>query len=163
MSGWGNDGGKALAKDKCRSARDSLHFPAGRALRFLCKGNSAERVGAGAPVNLAAVLEYLTAEIRGLAGNAAIGTTRRASSSPDTCSCPSATIRNSTSCWEVSPSLRAWEGGGGLPPIQARLLSRKKQRCELQEQVKWTKFHLINPKRPFSDPPTICVKRRVTV
>ncbi|XP_003218011.1 histone H2A [Anolis carolinensis] len=71
MSGRGKTGGKARAKAKSRSSRAGLQFPVGRVHRLLRKGNYAERVGSGAPVYLAAVLEYLSAEILELAGNAA--------------------------------------------------------------------------------------------
>jgi histone H2A len=77
-----------------RSVKAGLQFPVGRVHRLLKKGNYAQRVGAGAPgmlirtrrvfrileadfgfatflVYLAAVLEYLAAEILELAGNAA--------------------------------------------------------------------------------------------
>lgn len=70
MSGRGK-GGSAKAKAKSRSSRAGLSFPVGRVHRLMKKGNYAERVGSGAPVYLAAVLEYLTAEILELAGNAA--------------------------------------------------------------------------------------------
>jgi len=73
MSGRGKTAGsgKARAKAKTRSSRAGLQFPVGRIHRLLRRGNYAERVGAGAPVYLGAVLEYLSAEILELAGNAA--------------------------------------------------------------------------------------------
>ncbi|KAE8281102.1 Histone H2A [Larimichthys crocea] len=72
MSGRGKvGGGKVRSKAKTRSSRAGLQFPVGRVHRLLRKGHYAQRVGAGAPVYLAAVLEYLTAEILELAGNAA--------------------------------------------------------------------------------------------
>ena len=63
--------GNAKTKAKSRSTRAGLQFPVGRIHRYLRKGNFAKRVGSGAPVYLAAVMEYLTAEILELAGNAA--------------------------------------------------------------------------------------------
>ena len=71
-SGKGGKGGRgAGAKSTSKSAKAGLQFPVGRIGRFLKKGKYAARVGAGAPVYLAAILEYLTAEILELAGNAA--------------------------------------------------------------------------------------------
>ena len=67
--GKGGRGGKS--KSRTRSSRAGLQFPVGRVHRFLREGRYGKRVGAGAPVYMAAVLEYLAAEILELAGNAA--------------------------------------------------------------------------------------------
>jgi len=70
MSGRGK-GGKTKTKAKSRSSRAGLQFRVGRIHRILRKGNYANRVGAGAPIYLGAVMEYLTAKVLELAGNAA--------------------------------------------------------------------------------------------
>lgn len=71
MSGRGKQGGKVRAKAKSGSSRASLQFSMGRIHRLLRKSNYTEQVRAGAPVSMAAVLEYLTAEILELADNTA--------------------------------------------------------------------------------------------
>merc|ERR1712173_471036 len=63
----GGKGGKSMG----RSARAGVQFPVGRIARYMREGGYAKRVGAGAPVYVAAVLEYLCAELLELAGNAA--------------------------------------------------------------------------------------------
>lgn len=56
--------GKASGKGTVsRSAKAGLSFPVGRIARMLKHGRYSERVGLGAPVYLAAVLEYLVAEL----------------------------------------------------------------------------------------------------
>eukprot|EP00834_Sanchytrium_tribonematis_P006881 NODE_552_length_6155_cov_0.827774.p6 type:complete len:113 gc:universal NODE_552_length_6155_cov_0.827774:3461-3123(-) len=66
MAGAGKGGKKEAAggKTKSRSSKAGLQFPVGRIHRLLRKGNYAQRIGAGAPVYLAAVLEYLQLAIR---------------------------------------------------------------------------------------------------
>ncbi|KAF4799964.1 Histone H2A [Turdus rufiventris] len=75
MSGRGKKqavaGTSGSTSKKSRSSRAGLQFPVARVFRLLRRGKYADRIGSGAAIYLAAVLEYLTAEILELAGNAA--------------------------------------------------------------------------------------------
>jgi histone H2A len=63
--------GKGKGTTQTKSARAGVQFPVGRIARYMRHGGYAKRIGAGAPVYVAAVLEYLCAELLELAGNAA--------------------------------------------------------------------------------------------
>ncbi|KFQ08141.1 Late histone H2A.1, partial [Leptosomus discolor] len=75
MSGRGKKqavaGKSGATKRQTRSAKAGLQFPVGRVYRLLKRGNYANKIGLGAAIYLAAVLEYLTVEILELAGDAA--------------------------------------------------------------------------------------------
>ncbi|XP_067882098.1 histone H2AX-like [Heterodontus francisci] len=120
MTGRGKTGRKARSKAKSRSSRAGLQFPMGRVHRLLGKGNYAKRVGAAAPVYLAAVLEYLTAEILELAGNAARDNKKTRIISRHL----QLAVRNNE---ELNKLLRGVTiaQGGVLPNIQAVLLRKK--------------------------------------
>ncbi|NWR40965.1 H2AX protein, partial [Regulus satrapa] len=64
-------GNPGSSSKRSKSARAGLQFPVGRVYRLLQRGKYAPRIGSGAAICLAAVLEYLTAEVLELAGNAA--------------------------------------------------------------------------------------------
>ena len=63
--------GKGKGKSTSRTAKAGLQFPVGRVARYMRNMKLSDRLGGGAPVYMAAVLEYLAAEILELAGNAA--------------------------------------------------------------------------------------------
>lgn len=56
-------GGKKKATKLSRSARAGVIFPVGRMMRYLRTGTHKYRIGMGAPVYMAAVIEYLAGKV----------------------------------------------------------------------------------------------------
>merc|ERR1711910_30327 len=121
MSGRGK-GGKKKGKATSRSSRAGLQFPVGRIHRLLRKGNYAKRIGAGGPVYMAAVMEYLAAEILELAGNAA----RDNKKSRIIPRHLQLAVRNDEELNKLLAGVTIAQGGV-LPNIQAVLLPKKSQ------------------------------------
>ncbi|KAG5887220.1 hypothetical protein JTB14_010801 [Gonioctena quinquepunctata] len=107
-------------KSKSRSSRAGLQLPVGRIHCFLRKGNYADRIGTGAPVYLAAVLEYLAAEVLELSGNAA----RDNKKSRIIPRHLQLAIRNDTELNKLLSGVIIAQGGV-LPNIQAVLLPKR--------------------------------------
>uniref|UniRef100_A0A8D0GWN6 Histone H2A n=1 Tax=Sphenodon punctatus TaxID=8508 RepID=A0A8D0GWN6_SPHPU len=121
MSGVGKKAVKPISSTKkSQSERAGLQFPVGRVQRLLRRGNYAERIGSGAPVYLAAVLEYLTAEVLELAGNAA-SENKRSRIGPRHIQLA---VRNDEELNKLFSGVTISEGGV-MPNIHAQLLPKK--------------------------------------
>ena len=119
MSGKGK-GGRGEKKSTTSSAKAGLQFPVARIGRYLRQGKYGTRIGGGAPVYLAAVLEYLCAEILELAGNAARDN-KKSRINPRHLQLA---IRNDEELNKLLSGVTIAQGGV-LPNIQAVLLPKK--------------------------------------
>lgn len=124
MSGRGK-GGKVAAKGQktSRSKRAGLQFPVSRIHRCLRNGRYAKIIGSGAPVYLAAVLEYLSAEVLEVAGNAARDNSRKQIKPRFM----QLAIRNDEELNSLLSKVTIAQGGV-LPNIHAVLLPKKTQK-----------------------------------
>ncbi|XP_058102705.1 histone H2A.1-like [Magnolia sinica] len=127
-------GRKGSSKRKAavtKSVKAGLQFPVGRIARFLKQGRYARRVGTGAPVYLAAVLEYLAAEVLELAGNAA----RDNKKSRIIPRHVLLAVRNDEELGKLLAGVTI-SSGGVLPNINSVLLPKKSEKGKSEEASK---------------------------
>ena len=133
MSGKGKGGrGKAVERKaaRSRSSKAGIQFPVGRMGRFLKDGRYASRIGSGAPVYLAAVLEYIVAEILELAGNAAKEQKKQRIIPRHI----QLAVRNDEELSKFIGNVTI-ASGGVMPHIHAQLMKSKKTKGVAEEQI----------------------------
>ncbi|KAI1713524.1 core histone h2A/H2B/H3/H4 domain-containing protein [Ditylenchus destructor] len=108
-------------KNSSKSQRAGLQFPVGRIHTRLRKGNYAKHIGAGAAVYMAAVMEYLAAEVFELASNAARDNKKTRINARHI----QLAVRNDEELSKFLQHVTISEGGV-LPNIQPVLLPKKK-------------------------------------
>ena len=114
---------KKTAKPRqSKSQRAGLVFPVGRITRYLRKGRYAERLKPTAAVYQTAVLEYLTAEVLELAGNAARDNKKSRITPRHIC----LAIRNDEELNKLLGNVTIPQGGA-LPSIHPVLVPKKKE------------------------------------
>ncbi|TNY23496.1 histone-fold-containing protein [Rhodotorula diobovata] len=130
VTGSGGKGKGTGPKTVSDSQKAGLVFPVSRLRRYLKKGRYAPRLGKGAPVFLAAVLEYLTAEVLELSGNAARDNRKKRIIPRHL----QLAIRNDEElnrlCADVTIS-----DGGVLPYIHSQLLPAKKGKSKQKDEA----------------------------
>merc|ERR1712039_41000 len=125
--------GKGRAKGKgkkstTKSTRAGLTFPVGRLTRFLKIGSYAKRISIGAGIFLTAVLEYLTAEIVELAGNACRDNKRKTINPRHL----TLAIRNDEELSKLFSNV-VIPNGGVLPSVHAVLLPFNKNKSSISD------------------------------
>lgn len=121
---------KTKGTSQSRSSKAGLQFPVGRIHRHLRKGGYADRIGAGAPVYMASVMEYLTAEVIELAGNAA----RDNKKSRIIPRHIQLAVRNDEELNKLLGGVTI-ASGGVLPNIHASLMPSKKSKGDASQEV----------------------------
>ncbi|XP_013878282.1 histone H2A [Austrofundulus limnaeus] len=120
MSGRGKKSSRKPKTAISRSVRAGVTFPVGRIHRLLKRGQYAKRIGPGAAVYLAAVMEYLCAELLELAGRASHDNKRQRITPRHIL----LAVKNDEELDQLLAGVMISEGGV-LPNIQSSLLPKK--------------------------------------
>ncbi|CAH1444221.1 unnamed protein product [Lactuca virosa] len=143
----GRKGAGERKKSVTKSVKAGLQFPVGRISRFLKRGRYAKRTGSGAPIYLAAVLEYLAAEVLELAGNAARDNKKSRINPRHVL----LAVRNDEELGKLLAGVTI-ASGGVLPNINPVLLPKKSPAADAEKTPKSPKKAAKSPKKAAKSP-----------